>query len=183
MLLCRSSDFVAGVGRAKSVALAFVGRVKAAGVVMASPEQVVLILDQMRRPVNSIVASWVGAFRSFHAAAKREAWATLEQQAVDAVVLELTALDDDDWSFVARLCAAQGRSQHPPIVICSTLDARRRGAELGAAAYLIKPVTPQALLSVLSAALQDAGTAVPRSECINLNSSVSETVEQETQIA
>lgn len=86
-----------------------------------------------------------------------EAWETLDQQVVDAVVLELTALDDDDWSFIARLRATD-RSCQLPIVICSTLDARRRGTELGAAAYLIKPVTPQVLLSALTAALHDAST-------------------------
>ena len=33
--------------------------------------------------------------------------AALAGQVVDALVLELTALDDDDWSFVARLHARE----------------------------------------------------------------------------
>mgnify|MGYP002684938829 FL=1 len=74
------------------------------------------------------------------------------------MVLELTALDDEDWSFIARLRATE-RSRQLPVVICSTLDARRRGTELGVAAYLIKPVTPQVLLSALTTALYDASTA------------------------
>jgi DNA-binding response OmpR family regulator len=71
---------------------------------------------------------------------------------VDALVLEPAALSNQTWSFVARL-----RRQHPdlPIVVCSILDVRGRSAELGACAYLIKPVTPALLANTLSTVLGD----------------------------
>lgn len=73
---------------------------------------------------------------------------------VDALVLEPAALSsqksNQSWPFVAML-----RRCHPylPIVVCSILDLRGRSAELGAAVYLIKPVTPATLASTLSAVL------------------------------
>ncbi len=124
---------------------------------MASPRKV-LILDHDEATRELYRRELSRRFQVITCKSEGEAWATLEQQKVDAVVLELTALDDEDWSFVARLHTVDG-GRNLAIVICSTLDARRRGSELGAAAYLIKPVTPQALLSVLSVALQDAGAA------------------------
>jgi DNA-binding response OmpR family regulator len=71
---------------------------------------------------------------------------------VDALVLEPAALSNPAWSFVTLL-----RRRHPqlPIVVCSILDVRGRSAELGASAYLIKPVTPATLANTLSTVLGD----------------------------
>ena len=125
---------------------------------MASPRKVVVILDRDEATRELYRRELGRRFQAMTCKSEGEAWETLEQQIVDAVVLELTALDDEDWSFIARLRATE-RSRQLPVVICSTLDARRRGTELGVAAYLIKPVTPQVLLSVLTTALYDASTA------------------------
>ena len=125
---------------------------------MASPRKVVVILDRDEATRELYRRELGRRFQVMTCKSEGEAWETLEQQIVDAVVLELTALYDEDWSFIARLRATE-RSRQLPVVICSTLDARRRGTELGVAAYLIKPVTPQVLLSVLTTALYDASTA------------------------
>lgn len=148
---------VAGFGSARAPAAC--GQVQGVCLgFMASPRRIVLILDHDEATRELYRRELSRRFQVIPCKSEGEAWASLEQQVVDAVVLELTALDDEEWSFVARL-RTMGGSRNLPIVICSTLDARRRGSELGAAAYLIKPVTPQALLSVLSAALHDAGAA------------------------
>ena len=125
---------------------------------MASPRKVVVILDRDEATRELYRRELGRRFQVMTCKSEGEAWETLEQQIVDAVVLELTALDDEDWSFIARLRATE-RSRQLPVVICSTLDARRRGTELGVAAYLVKPVTPQVLLSALTTALYDASTA------------------------
>jgi DNA-binding response OmpR family regulator len=39
------------------------------------------------------------------------------------------------------------------IILCSVLDDRRRGMNLGAAAYLVKPVLPKTLLDTLKQVL------------------------------
>ena len=124
---------------------------------MAPPSKVVLILDTDEATRELYRRELARRFRVLTCSTEHEAWAALAGQGVDALVLELTALDDDDWSFVARLHAME-QAHQPAIVVCSTLDARRRGAELGAAAYLIKPVAPHALMSALAAALQSTTT-------------------------
>lgn len=123
---------------------------------MASPRRIVLLLDRDEATRELYRRELSRRFQVLPCKSEGEAWQTLDRQSVDAVVLELTALDDEEWTFVARLRMIEG-GRKLPIVICSTLDARRRGSELGAVAYLIKPVTPQALFRVLSAALQDTG--------------------------
>jgi len=112
----------------------------------------VLILDPDEATRDLYRREMGRRFRVISCSTEHEAWDAMERQAVDALVLELTALDDDDWSFLARVRAME-QAHQPQIVVCSSLDARRRGAELGAVAYLIKPVTPQALMVALSAAV------------------------------
>jgi len=63
-----------------------------------------------------------------------------------------SALNSETWPFIAML---RRRFPRLPIVVCSILDMRGRSAELGAAAYLIKPVTPAHLASTLAAVLGD----------------------------
>lgn len=80
----------------------------------------------------------------------------LDTSSIDALVLEPAALSNQQgsqsWPFVTML-----RRRHPqlPIVVCSILDVRGHSAELGASAYLIKPVTPATLAYTLSIVLGD----------------------------
>ncbi len=111
---------------------------------MAPSKTTILILetdeatrDLYRRELGKV-------YRVIACATEREALTAMQTEAVQAVVLEPTALNDADWSFVKAVRALPHYS-HVPMVVCSTLDARRRGVELGVAAYLIKPVTAQAL--------------------------------------
>lgn len=126
---------------------------KRAGSDMAVPKKTVLILDTdevtcvlYRREVGR-------CFYVLTCTNKKEAWKTLEKQPVDTIVLEPTALDNEDWGFVIRLRASE-HCNGIPIVVCSTLDARRRGADMGVTVYLTKPVTPQILSGALQTALQ-----------------------------
>lgn len=85
---------------------------------------------------------------------EQEAVEQLSTQEPAALVLEPAALHSEAWPFVAML---RRRLPRLPIVVCSILDVRGRSAELGAAAYLIKPVTPAHLANTLSNVL---GTAL-----------------------
>lgn len=74
--------------------------------------------------------------------------ALLRGQQVAAVVVEPALFAEDSWGqleTLSRACAAAG----VPLVICSTQDERRRGRDLGAAAYLIKPTLPATLLETI----------------------------------
>jgi DNA-binding response OmpR family regulator len=76
-----------------------------------------------------------------------DAWRALYRQAVHAVVLEPGLADSGGWELLAAL--KHGRTRSIPVILCSTLDERRRGLELGAWAYLVKPVLPATLLRVV----------------------------------
>ena len=72
----------------------------------------------------------------------------LQAHPVAAVVLEPSTPDEQGWSLLAAIKSLPGASPIP-VVLCSTLDERKRGMEMGAAAYLVKPVLPATLLQTL----------------------------------
>ena len=79
----------------------------------------------------------------------QEALALLQaHSSVAAVVLEPSTPDGQGWSLLAAIKSLPGASPIP-VVLCSTLDERKRGMEMGAAAYLVKPVLPTTLLETL----------------------------------
>ncbi len=122
---------------------------------MAAPKRTVLILDNDEVTRDLYRRELERRFDVVAVNNEQEAWDAMTACAVDGIVLEPAALEDEDWAFVARLRTSDAH-RRVPIVVCSTMDARRRGAELGAVAYLIKPVTPQLLSRTLQSAMQDA---------------------------
>ena len=117
---------------------------------MLSSQPVVLLLEDdaatrelYRRELGRI-------FAVVACGSEQEAAEQLAILSFDALVLEPAALSNQAWPFVALL---RRRHPHLPIVVCSILDVRGRSAELGACAYLIKPVTPALLASTLSSVL------------------------------
>ncbi len=73
----------------------------------------------------------------------------LRGEPIDALVMEPAISSGAGWTLLETLqslpfCASLR------IVLCSTLDERRRGMSLGADVYLVKPVLPATLLSVLN---------------------------------
>lgn len=111
---------------------------------MALPQRTVLILDTDEATGRLYRRELRHRCQMLQCTTEQAAWQMLHTQRVDAIILEPTALHDESWGFVARLRAST-HHRDTPIIVCSTLDARRHGAELGVSAYLIKPVTPQAL--------------------------------------
>ncbi|MBK9715180.1 MAG: hypothetical protein IPO81_28415 [Kouleothrix sp.] len=80
---------------------------------------------------------------------------TLSARRIAALVLE-PAIFGRGWTdivAISRECAARGI----PLVICSTLDERRRGMELGATIYLVKPTLPSILLDTLQNVIGSGG--------------------------
>lgn len=72
---------------------------------------------------------------------------------IRVVVLEPAIAGGGGWRLVETLLSA-APANRPDIVICSTLDERRRGMNLGAAAYLVKPILPMTLLDTLRQVLE-----------------------------
>lgn len=120
---------------------------------MPSAQPVILLLEN-DAATRELYRRELGRTFAVVACGKEEdATARLAAGGVDALVLEPAALRDPAWPFVAIL---RRRLPDLPIVVCSILDVRGRSAELGAAAYLIKPVTPAALAGTLSSVLENS---------------------------
>ena len=83
-------------------------------------------------------------YQIFTCSEAQQALALLQTNRISAVVLEPSAPDDQGWSLLAAIKNLPGHTPIP-VVLCSTLDERKRGMEMGAAAYLIKPVLPTTL--------------------------------------
>ena len=72
--------------------------------------------------------------------------------ALRAIVIEPYAGESQiDWQMLSQLRSSTRNSL--PIIFCSTLDERGRGEAWGATLYLLKPVSPQQLVTELSTVL------------------------------
>ncbi len=76
------------------------------------------------------------------------ALAALSTGDVRAIVLEPALGGGMGWEIFTALRSAM--REHPiPVIMCSTSDERKRGLEMGAALFLVKPVLPNFLLETL----------------------------------
>lgn len=65
-----------------------------------------------------------------------------------AVLLDLLMPDPDGWSIIEEL-KADPETQDIPVIVCSVVSAAGRGFSLGAADFLVKPITEDLLLASL----------------------------------
>ncbi|MGI6379711.1 MAG: response regulator [Anaerolineae bacterium] len=73
-----------------------------------------------------------------------------EQHQPYAITLDLLMPEVDGWDLLQTLLH-RPRTQHIPLIVCSVLRQRELALSLGATAFLIKPVSEQALLEALEA--------------------------------
>jgi signal transduction histidine kinase/DNA-binding response OmpR family regulator len=85
--------------------------------------------------------------------------ATVRREHPDAVVLDIRLPDMDGWEVLTAL-KADPATAAIPVVVVSILDERGTGFALGAAEYLVKPVSRDDVLAALARVrvLPDAGT-------------------------
>jgi len=115
---------------------------------MHTTDQSILIIEH-DDPTRELYVRELGRdYRVFACSGVREALALLRAHAIDAIVLEPSRPNGDGWQLFAEIQAAD-IDRSIPVVLCSTLDERSRGADLGASAYLVKPVLPRTLLETL----------------------------------
>jgi CheY-like chemotaxis protein/anti-sigma regulatory factor (Ser/Thr protein kinase) len=72
----------------------------------------------------------------------------------DAVLLDIRLPGMDGWKVLEEL-KADPATRDIPVVVVSIVDERARGVALGAAAYLVKPVSRDGLVSALAAIGQE----------------------------
>lgn len=121
--------------------------------IMSNQKSAILIVENDAATVQLYQRELGRTYRVVASADARQALALLSSEAIDAVVLEPAAFDENGWDLLAAM-ADQQQGHATPIVVCSVLDERRRGMNLGAAAYLVKPVLPVTLLDTLHNVLQ-----------------------------
>jgi CheY-like chemotaxis protein len=78
----------------------------------------------------------------------QDALAAIHMHRVCAIILEPSLPDGRGWDLL-RLIRTMPDMQSIPVILCSTLNARRRAMALGATLYLVKPVLPMVLLETL----------------------------------
>ena len=72
-------------------------------------------------------------------ATEPEVWTALEHEPISLIILEPANGNNWAWQFLNRLKTTD-RTRHIPVIFCSVLDERKKGLELGADVYLVKPV-------------------------------------------
>jgi len=82
----------------------------------------------------------------------RAAFDLVEREAAQIIVMDVMMPDLDGWEMLGRL-RAHPATADIPIVICTILDQARLALALGASGFLRKPVTREALLAALDAAV------------------------------
>jgi CheY-like chemotaxis protein len=90
--------------------------------------------------------------------AVEKAWQTQPQ----VILLDILLPDLAGWEVLSQL-RAEPRTRHIPVVIVSVVDEKSQGMALGAAGYLVKPVSREQLRSALSQVLRHAPRTRPLS--------------------
>jgi len=78
-----------------------------------------------------------------------EALKLAQEAQPNVITLDVMMPAKDGWEVLQTL-RAQPRTRHIPVVVCSVLKERDLALSLGAAAFLVKPLTQGALLQALS---------------------------------
>ena len=115
---------------------------------MRSAEQAILIVEHDEPTRELYLRELSREFRVFACCDECTALELLRAHNIHAVVLEPGAADGSGWDLLVELKHTAG-TRAVPVILCRALDERKRGLELGASAYLVKPVLPAALREAL----------------------------------
>lgn len=116
----------------------------------------ILVVDDSattRSLVASYLAGW-GEVEVLEAASGFEALRVLPSRAVDLIVTDINMPDINGLELISFV-RANPNYRHIPVIIISTENSaedRKRGLELGASGYLVKPFAAEALLAAVEAA-------------------------------
>ncbi|WP_426244451.1 GAF domain-containing protein [Nocardioides sp. LHG3406-4] len=112
----------------------------------------ILLVDDDRASLDLMAAHLAGTQARLVRAGDGHAALDLAHQILPAaVVLDIRLPGLDGWEVLARL-GADPATRDIPVIVASVVDDRRRGAELGAVAYIVKPVSRGDLISALRTA-------------------------------
>lgn len=122
---------------------------------MQSSRSAILIVEQ-DEPTRELYAR--ALCRDYHVLACEDDHDVLELlrvQPIRVVVLEPAGSNSRGWTLLAAITQTHDRGPIP-VILCSTLDERKRALALGANTYLVKPVLPTTLVDVVRRILDEA---------------------------
>jgi CheY-like chemotaxis protein len=105
-------------------------------------EDSMMMVNQLTRYLNSLNVTNVVHAEGQHALAQARDFQP------DVIILDLMLDNISGWEILSSL-KNEPMTQHIPVLVVSVLDERPRGLALGAAEYLVKPITQQQLLGAL----------------------------------
>ena len=114
----------------------------------AAPATVLLIEDDPRSVELLTLYLEGGGFEVLACADGLTGMETARQQRPDTIVLDIMLPDLSGWDFLS-LVKGDETTARIPVVIVSMLDERGKGLAMGAADYLVKPVSREDLLATL----------------------------------
>lgn len=120
----------------------------------------VLVVDDNPDLVSLFRRYLSGIFRVIGVSDEVEALEIARQVQPQAITVDLMMPSRDGWSILQAL-KNDPRTRDIPVIICSVLKEEELARTLGAAGFLGKPVTQQALLEALQPYAGDAATARP----------------------
>jgi DNA-binding response OmpR family regulator len=115
---------------------------------METGDRVIMLVERDEATRTLYTRALCREFQVLACADEREALALRKAHIIHAVVLEPGGDTERGWTLLTAF-----RDEFPgpaiPIILCSTLDERRRGMSLGASLYLRKPVLPDTLVAAV----------------------------------
>ncbi len=112
----------------------------------------VVVIEDDRRSLDLIAAYLTSARLSVTAARDGQSGLdAVRRVRPAAVLLDIKLPGIDGWAVLQAL-KSESETRAIPVIVVSIMDERARGAALGAAAYLVKPVSRDDLFSALDAA-------------------------------
>jgi CheY-like chemotaxis protein len=112
-----------------------------------------LIIEDSAAAANQMVRylTSLGAQAIVHAQGEGVLEAAMQAQP-DVIILDILLPDQTGWEVLTAL-KAHPTTREIPVIMASVVDSRSRGLALGAAAYLLKPITRQQFQHALSRVL------------------------------
>ena len=115
---------------------------------MAQTKPSVLIIEN-NTPTLQLYRRELGRhFKVLACSELAEAQALVKAHRLAAVVLEPEIADGQGWNLLTEL-KQFNHGNSLPVILCSTVDERKRGLEAGAADFLVKPVLSPVLIETI----------------------------------
>ena len=106
----------------------------------------VLILDEDLLALELYTRELASSYQVIPCESVEETYKYLNTGTLDVIIIEPAVNNDEGWDLLKEI---QAYSNPPLVILCSVEDDRKIGLDQGALAFLVKPVLPTALHSLL----------------------------------